>query len=275
MWDEYCSWYIEMTKPRLVDQSRDRLPFTSHSDVKGKEAVHDHRGTVQQLLVYVLDQLLRMLHPFIPFVTEGVWQKLNELARHRGLTVVQECEPALVAAAWPKVDPTLRNEQVEADMAVLHAIIRSVREIRTMVNDYRGRTRQPTLRTLPKAAVRTDPTVCSLVETYRGFVTLLAGCDDLRVSVDLEKPKGAMSRVDGAVQVYVPVGELVDLSEVRKAEEAKLAELRAALQRAERQLDNEDFIRRADAGVVAQSRQRAEDLSSQISLIEQHLKDLA
>ncbi len=264
MWDEYCSWYIEMTKPRLMDPSRDR-----------QGAGHDARGTAQQLLVYVLDQLLRMLHPFIPFVTEGIWQKLNEQARHRGLTSVQECEPVLVLAAWPKANPALRDHQVEADMGVLHSIIRALREIRTLVNDYRGRTRQPTLRTLPEAVIRADAAVCALVETYRGFVTLLAGCDDLRVGVDLEKPKGAMSRIDGGVQVYVSVAELVDLAEVRQAEEAKLADLRAALQRAERQLANEDFIRRADAGIVAQARERAGDLADQIRLVEQHLRDLA
>ena len=264
MWDEYCSWYIEMTKPRLMDPSRDR-----------QGSGHDARGTAQQLLVYVLDQLLRMLHPFIPFVTEAIWQKLHESARHRGLDRVRESEPVLVMAAWPQANPALRDEQVEADMGVLQGIIRGIREIRTLVNDYRGRTRQPTLRTLPEAVVRAQAAVCALVETYRGFVTLLAGCDDLRVGVDLEKPKGAMSRIDGGVQVYVSVADLVDLAEVRKAEEAKLAELRGAWQRAERQLANEDFTRRADPAVVAQARERAGDLADQIRLVEQHLRDLA
>ncbi|MFH1419003.1 MAG: valine--tRNA ligase [Planctomycetota bacterium] len=256
MWDEYCSWYIEMVKSRLF----------------GATGAADR--SAQQVLVYVLDQLLRMLHPFIPFVTEATWEKLNESAPRRGLRTISDGEPALVTAAWPKVDAALRDEQVEADMAVLHAIIKSVREIRTDVNDFRGRNKQPSVRTLPSATVRADAATCRLVDTYRAFVMPLAGCDALEAGADAVKPQGALSRVEGNVEVYAPVAELVDLAKVKQAEQAKLEEARAALARAEKQLSNENFVKRADSAVVAQARQRAADLSSQIRLIEQHLSDL-
>ncbi len=268
MWDEFCSSYIEMVKSRLFDGngggSADGAPQPRSED----------RGSAQQVLVHILDQLLRMLHPFIPFITEATWERLNEAAPQRGLRTITDGEPALVTAAWPKVDAALRDEQVEADMAVLHAIIKSVREIRTDVNDFRGRNKQSSVRSLPAVTLRADAATCKLVDTYRAFVMPLAGCDALEAGPNVAKPHGAMSRVDGKVEVYVSVTDLVDLEKVKQAEQAKLEETREALARAEKQLANENFVKRADPAIVAQARQRAADLSSQIQLIEHHLADL-
>ena len=254
MWDEFCSAYIEMTKPRL----------------SGGE----DRASAQQLLVFVLDQLLRMLHPFTPFVTEAIWEKLNSAVPERGLREITHAEPALVAAAWPRVDGALRDERTESDMAGLQTVIKAVREIRTVVNDYRSRSKQPSMRTLPKAAIRAEAETCRLVEHHRAFLTALAGCDSLTARQDMPKPQGAMSRVEGHIQVYVPVSDLVDLTAVRKTEESKLAELRSAKERAERQLGDENFVRRANPAVVSQTRGRVEALSSQIHTIEQHLAEM-
>ncbi len=253
MWNEYCDRYIEMCKPRLAGE---------------------RRAEAQQVLVYVVDRLLRMLHPFIPFITEEIWGKLGAAAAQRGLGAIGPAEPALVAAAWPEVDAALRDEQVESQMADLQAIIRGVREIRTVVNDFRGKKKQPSMRTLPSVTVRADEATCRLVETYRAFIMPLAGCDSLEAGTQAAKRKGAMSRVEGSIQVYVPVEDLVDLAEVQRAEQAKLSELAAAQERVEKQLANESFVQRADPAVVARARQRAADLSSQILLVEQHLADM-
>jgi valyl-tRNA synthetase len=99
MWDEYCSWYIEMTKPQLT------LPQPSSS--QGAGADHGDRATAQQVLVFVLDRLLRMLHPIVPFVTEAIWAELNKVAPMRGLRKLEHAESLLITAAWPKPDPAL------------------------------------------------------------------------------------------------------------------------------------------------------------------------
>ncbi|HVP10969.1 MAG TPA: valine--tRNA ligase [Phycisphaerae bacterium] len=254
MWDEYCSWYIEMSKPRLAGPDR---------------------AAAQQVMVHVLDQLLRMLHPLVPFVTEAIWAELAAVAPRRGLRTVEQAEEAVVIAAWPKPDAALRDESIESLMDVLQGIVRGIRDIRTVVNDYRGKAKLSSMRTLPTATVRADADVCQLVDTHRGLVMLLGGCDALEAGADKVRPHGTMSRIIGAVQVFVPVADLIDLSAVRRAEEVKLSELRQAVERAEKQLANASFVERADPEVVAATRQRAEDLSSQIRLIEQHLADLA
>ena len=159
-------------------------------------------------------------------------------------------------------------------MDLLQTLIKSVRDIRADVNDYRGRAKQPSLRTLATVAVRADAATCRLIDTYRAFVTPLAGCDKLEAATQISKPAGAMTRMTESMEVYAPVANYVDLAEVHRAEAAKLDELRKLLQRERAKSDNQDFVKRADPAVVAQSIQRSADLSTQISVIEKHLAEL-
>jgi valyl-tRNA synthetase len=260
MWDEYCSWYIEMTKSRLT--GGDTGP---------------QRAEAQQVLVYALDQLLRLLHPIVPFVTEAVWERLNEAAPQRGLTAVSQAEPMLVAAAWPTVDPGapgLRDAEAERQMADIHDVIRGVRDIRTVVNGYRSQSNQPVVRTLPSVVVRADAAAAATLEKYRAMIQSLAGCDALEIGEQVTGPRGAMHRTAGRIDVYAPVADLIDLAEVRRAEERQVESLQGALNREKARLANEDFVQRAAPEVVEQARQRADDLSSRISAIRSHLAEL-
>lgn len=254
MWDEYCSWYIEMTKPRLT----------------GSE-----RAAAQQVLVHVLDQLLRLLHPVIPFVTEAVWAELARIAPSRGLRELKPAEPLLVAAAWPTAESALRDEAVERQMEDLQDVIRSSRDIRTVVNEHRGRAKAASLRMLPRVVIRADGEARRLIDGYKDFIRPLAGCELLEVGPDLAKPPGAMSRVCGTMQIFAPVGDLVDLAEMRRSDQARLDDLRQVLAREQARLSNDDFVRRADPGIVEQARTRAAELSSQIQMLESSLADLA
>jgi valyl-tRNA synthetase len=112
------------------------------------------------------------------------------------------------------------------------------------------------------------------VNRYRDFIRPLAGCDLLEVGPTLAKPPGAMSRVEGVIQVYAPVASLIDLAEVKRADEARVAELRAAKSREEARLASDNFVKRADPAVVEQARQRVADFAGQIRLIETHLSEL-
>jgi len=324
VWDEYCSWYIEMTKTRLAgnvetpksrnaetgegnreqgtgnrEDNKERegipaeegarkdsrtsdsrtcghatlTPGEQHGQTEFAHATTEDRQTAQQVLVYVLDQILRLLHPFIPFVTEAVWEELNRVAPRRGLRDITQGEPMLVAAAWPKADESLRDAETEKRMERLQEVIRGLRDIRTEVNDHRARAKQPSMRSLPAAALRPSGATGDLFTTYRAFVTSLGGCDLLTIDAAAAKPKGAMSRVFADAELYVPVAELIDLGAVRKAQESELAELRATLGREQGRLSSANFVERADPAVVEAARERARDLERRIALIEQHLRD--
>ncbi len=252
MWNDYCDWYVEMVKPRLRAGGRP-------ASVAG------------QVLVWCLDRLARLLHPVTPFVTEALWEQLAAAPR-RGIAEMIAAEPLLVTAKWPVATPGDRDESVEQDMEILKAIIRTVRDIRTRVNGLRPG--QPALRTLPKAVVRGNSRCCELLGRHGGFVKLLAGTDELIFAPDAAKPAGSMTHVHDAAEVFIPVGDLVDLGAERTRLRAEADEKQAAAQREADRLANESFTSRAAPEVVEKARQRAAELQQQAALLRQHLADL-
>ncbi len=254
MWDDYCSAYLEMTKPRMNADDGD---------------------VARQVLAFVLDRLLRMLHPVTPYVTEAVWEEFRRVAPQRGLFNLEKADDALISADWPVVDETLLDAAVEREMEHIQSVIRTGREIRTLVNEYRGQTKSPTLRTLPRMVVAADADACRSFKAHADFIRALAGCDVIDIGEGAAKPAGSFSRVIGPVAVHVPVADLIDLSLVRANEEKKLVELRQAHERAAKQLSNESFVQRADPGIVEQARRRAAELEAQIEAAERHIAELA
>ena len=253
MWDDYCSAYLEMTKPRMNAADGD---------------------VARQVLAFVLDRLLRMLHPVTPYVTEAVWEEFRRVAPQRGLFNLEKADDALISAEWPVVDASLLDAAVESEMDHIQAVIRTGREIRTLVNEYRGQTKSPTLRTLPKMIVAADAGTCLSFKAHADFIRALAGCDAIDIGEGAAKPAGSFSRVIGPVAVHVPVADLIDLSLVRANEEKKLIELRQAFERARKQLSNESFVQRADPGIVEQARRREAELEAQIEASQRHIAEL-
>jgi len=294
-WDDYCNWYIEMAKSRLAgtgpDAGRDSREggcekgFTHQQRGEGMPTnppKADGHGTqsqddgdvCRQVLVHVLDQALRLLHPITPFVTEAVWAELNTACPKRGLTKLIDGEPALIAAAWPTADASLMDAEIDRRMALIQSIIGDVREIRTTINGYRSKTGQSAVKTLPSATVLVDAGMRDFLSSYHVMICSLGGCDAIDVRADLSKPAGALGRVTGLAPVYAPVTGLVDVAEVCSDLKKQVENLRGALVRAEAQLANADFINRADPTTVDQARQRAKTLAEQITALEQQLRGL-
>ncbi len=148
-WNELCDWYLEMVKPRL----------------RGEPPV---KRVAQQVLAWVLDQSLRLLHPFMPFLTEALWKRLDEAAPQRGIEQPCVQGKALIRAAWPKANAAWQSSGVETQMARLQEIIRAVRDAVTRVNERRSAQKQPTLRNLPTAVIRTDAELGSPARSAAG-----------------------------------------------------------------------------------------------------------
>jgi len=253
-WDQFCSEYIEMTKAR-----RDGADW----------------ATAQQVLAYVLDQILRMLHPFIPFVTEALWKDINAAAPQRGIAALAKPEDALIGAAWPSEDAALHDEAVEAEMALLQGTIVSVRKMRDTVNDYRAEAKEPTLRTLPKIAVICDARAEALITRYTDFVTRLAGCDALEARSDGNKPGDALVDIVHGMQVCAPVTGLIDLGKVKDTMHKQIADLESQQKRVEGRLSNPGYVDRAPPEIVEETRQQARDLGAQIELLRMQVKQLS
>ncbi len=262
-WTEFCDWYIEESKARLET---------------GTDA---EKNDVKVVLLQALDISLALLHPSIPFITEDIWQQLGAaIPRHHELIwpddrPVPDKPPALIKTLWPERWEGAEDELCEREVAEkLQPVIRALRDIRTEVNEHLSRSKKAAVRSLPSAIIRADGETAELFRSYGDLVKRLGGCEALSVDAQAAKPPGARSCVIGGIEVYVPVGDLVDLKQVRAAEERKLEELSAAVERVEKQLSNEGFVRRADPAVVEQARQRAAALAAQVAAVRAHLAEL-
>ena len=232
IWDTYCDWYIELTKARLYSEDADR------------------KQTAIQVLVYVLDQTLRLLHPFMPFIMEEIWQSLP----HKG--------DALITAEWPEYSEALAFKTEEDHMESVMNAIRAIRARRTEMNVPPSK----------KAALYVMTSKPEIFTEGEGFIQRLAYADAVTMlENDPENLDGMVTITTADAKLYIPMGQLVD---VQKEIERITKELEAAkkfLGSLEAKLSNEKFVSRAPEAVVAAEREKAAKTADLIAQLEQSL----
>ena len=238
IWDTYCDWYIELTKARLYAE-----------DAKRKQ-------TAIAVLVYVLDQLLRLLHPFMPFITEEIWQSLP----HDG--------EMLIAAKWPEYNAALSFAEEEAHMESVMEAIRAIRNRRAEMNVPPSK----------KAALYILTSKPKVFVEGEGFIQRLAYADGVTV-IDREPENldGMVTCTTADAKLYIPMGQLVDVAKELERISKELEKARKNLAGLESKLSNEKFVSRAPEAVVNAERekaQKARDLIAQLEQSEEALKKL-
>jgi valyl-tRNA synthetase len=271
-WSEFCDWYVEMSKGRLAPS-----------------ASEGNRALTQRVLVGVLDAILRLVHPIMPFVAESIWQALAEAAFERGLPGPEPATESVVIAPWPEFPSSWRDTAMEARLARMQELVRFVREVR---NRYTLDARTPLdvfVRcgvfspgemapyqqhpSIKKKQLR-QMTLASDFEALSPFLTLLAGVGHLECGPDIVKPKQAASHVHPDFEAYVSLAGLIDVAAEVKRQEKHLAEKARHLQATRAKLGNTSFVEKAPPEVVQQQHELVKDLESQIQAIGDNLKEL-
>jgi valyl-tRNA synthetase len=234
IWDSYCDWYIELTKSRLNDREN--------------PAARENAGRV---LAYVLSNTLKLLHPFMPFITEEIWQALP----HTG--------DSIMVSPWPQFDPTLDFAEDERNMETIMAAIRAIRNRRAEMNVPPSRRARLTIATSRPG----------LFADGEGYIRRLASASELVIGTSApENTDGEVVIITDAATMYLPMRELVDI----QAELARLAKERANaeqdLARTEGKLANAGFTAKAPANVVEQERRKAARLRELIAKIDESVK---
>jgi valyl-tRNA synthetase len=222
----------------------------------------------------VLDQSLRLLHPFMPFLTEALWKRLNEAAPQRGIEQVCEQGKALIRAAWPKINTNWQSSGVETQMARLQDVIRTVREAITRVNERRSAQKQPVLRNLPLAVIHTDAELAGLLDQQRETFMRLARCEQVQYGPDVAKPAGSMSFIVAGAEVFVPVADLIDFGVERQRLQQEIDKAEKMLAGVNAKLADEKFTGKAPANVVQVQRDRQKTLAEQIETLRKHMAEL-
>jgi valyl-tRNA synthetase len=222
IWDDLCDWYIEMAKLSLYG-----------NDAAAKK-------TTQSVLVTVLDQTLRLLHPFMPFITEEIWQALP----HQG--------ESITVAAWPKADESRLNAEAEAEMSLLMDVIRSVRNIRAEVN-------VPMSKKVELLIKPSDELALSRLKRGEEFLVRFCNPESLVIDQAIASPDKAMSSVVTGAELFLPLAALIDVEEKKKRLEKEVATLNAEVERIEKKLNNPGFMAKAPEKVIGEERAKMAD----------------
>ncbi|MFL5341632.1 MAG: class I tRNA ligase family protein, partial [Gemmataceae bacterium] len=245
-WSEFCDWYLEMSKGRLKDEAA--------------------RPLVQRVLVGVLDAILRLIHPVMPFVSESLWQALNEAAFERGLPTPEASAESVMIAPWPAFPADWENACEGQWIAKMQELVHGIREIRNnfMVNDKEAL----------NVTVRCPEELAASFRVLQPFISQLAGVGTFACGPDVAKPPQAASRVLAGFDLFVSLAGLIDPAKEKGRLEKQLAEKRKLLQSKQGKLANEGFVARAPAEVVEQERAAVAELQQQIAALEENLRDL-
>ncbi|SHE52708.1 valyl-tRNA synthetase [Desulforamulus putei DSM 12395] len=239
IWSEFCDWYIELAKPRLF----------------GKTTPED-RVTAQQVLVQVLRETLELLHPFMPFITEEIWQKLP----HRG--------ESIMLAQWPTPDESLQDETAEAAMAVLIEVITAIRRIRGEMNVPPGKRAEAVL-------VSGDAGCRGILERNTAYIQGLANAE-VKVLAELQqKPDQSASAVTRGVEIFVPLKGLIDLDKEMARLNKELKAVQADLARVQGKLNNQGFLAKAPADVIEKERAKEQELTMKANALQDRLAMLS
>ncbi|UOQ93880.1 valine--tRNA ligase [Halobacillus shinanisalinarum] len=237
IWDEFCDWYIEMAKLPLYGEDEARI------------------HTTRSILAYTLDQIMRMLHPFMPFITEEIWQHLP----HEGESITQ--------AAWPQVKEEFHNETAVQEMERLVSIIRSVRNIRAEVDT-------PMSKEIQLMVQAKDDTVVAELEKNRSYLERFCNPSELVIATELKAPEKAMSAVITGAELYLPLAGLINIDDEIKRLEKERQKWDKEVERVQKKLSNEGFVSKAPEQVVEEERTKEQDYLDKRAKVEARMKEL-
>jgi len=241
-WSEFCDWYLELVKPRLRQET-------------GK-------AQAQQILAAVLDQILRLFHPFTPFITEVIWGHLHELMPERGIQTPFPPSELLISAQWPHAEAFNKSESIEAQYDLTQEVIRSIRNLRAKYGI-------PPKKELQVAIKAGEEGMRQLQDT-QVHIKFLCNLSELVVATEIQRPKLAAVQVIGELEVCV--SGVLDPEKERERLLKQQEKLINTMEGIVKKLSNEKFIGKAPADVVAAERDRLEKFSLELKTVNENLE---
>ena len=245
-WSEFCDWYLELSKQDL------------HSDNQ------ERRATSQHILCTVLDHLLRLLHPIMPFITEEIWQALPE---DEGQGARGKRQETIMLAPYPQFRDDWLFEEDAAQMEQVMAVISGIRNIR-------GEMDVPPSRQIAVILSSTTEENMRLMKQNEGSIMALARVSDLVIGMGIEKPEDASLQVTGDLQIYVPLKGLKDVAEEEKRLLKEIAKLDKEMELFSKKLENPSFVDRAPADIVEKEKAKLAEVTEKKKALEESLEKI-
>jgi len=241
LWHDFCDWYLEISKVQLAQKTEDRRQTSD-------------------ILVHVLETSLRLLHPIMPFVTEELWQRLPKRA---GAATIK----SIMIAEWPKVSKKFMDEEAEAQFERFRQVVTAIRTTRAELNI-------PPDRRPPVCLVAKDAVVRAFFEAQGVLLRALAQVSNVSVTPQAAKQKDAASAVVDGIEVLLPLAGLIDTEKEAKRLQQRVAELTHYVARTESRLSDPQFIGKAPAEVVEQTRTQLAQAHDTLKKLNEYLSVL-
>ena len=242
IWNEFCDWYIELTKARLYDKENVRA-----------------RNTALYVLSTVLEGTLRLLHPFMPFLTEEIWQKVPH----------DDALKSIMETSWPEVMAECISDEIEADMTAIMETIKTVRNMRAEVGAAPSKKSELILNF-------TDESLRAVFTENQSYLDKLASSDPITIlPAGADKPENAMAGMVNGVEVFLPLKGLIDVDKETARLTKELEKLDKEISRLAKKLGNEGFLAKAPADVVAGEKEKLAGYEEKKKSVEGRMQDLA
>jgi len=241
VWKDFCDWYIELIKPRLYDGSP------------------DEKRTAQNVAGYVLKSILKLLHPFIPYITEDIFQQLIGSDGEAGRTIV--------LGPWPEISGEFADDELEDRLNRIQTAVNTIRNIRSELNVPPGKWADVHIRV-------DDKSLGAILVDYLDYYKGLARIQNANIGPDVKKPPMSASGVLPGAEIFIPLEGLIDIDSERKRLSKELDNLQNQLEKLSRKLANPDYLAHAPEDVVSKDRNRKVDFENRVEKLNQNLEQL-
>jgi valyl-tRNA synthetase len=256
VWNEYCDWFLELSKPALNGDDAEAAASTRHT------------------LLVVLETVLRALHPVIPFITEEIWQELelplrsSMSAKNKPASLPDSSPKSILECAYPRADDFAADEAAMAEIEWFKAVLSGVRRIRSEMNIAPGKT-------IPLLLADGDAADRTRAAKFAAQIAFLARVEAPQwIEPGADEPETAAAVV-GSLRVLIPLAGLIDLGAEKARLAKEIARVEGEIRKCEGKLGNAKFVANAPAEVVAQERQRIADWNTQLAALREQAGKLA
>ena len=234
-WSDYCDWYIEIAKTSFNKKNE------------------SYTNTVKIISKYVLRNIIILLHPYAPFVTEEIWSKIKK-----------QGDSDLIIASWPSVDKKWINKSSDHEMEILKNLISSVRTIRSQMNVPPNK--------LCNMVVQCNTKQKSILNSYSLIIESLAKIDNIEMTEDAKKPSQSATAIVDNMEIFIPLDGIIDFDIEKDRLQKRINELKIHLVNVKKKLENKDFLNRAPENVILHEKEKKENMILELDKITKNLE---
>ena len=242
IWRDYCDWYVELAKLRLYDDSN-----------------AENGKVVRNVLAYALENTIRLLSPYMPFITEEIWHMIRDLEPFQGDSITLQ--------QYPQTDESYIDEDLEKKMDSIQTVVGTIRSTRSEMNVPPSRKADIFIRV-------DDNELEKIITDYADYIKYLGKVEKMEVGRDIKKPNQSASAVIRGAEIFIPLAGLIDIETERKKLEKELEKAKIQLDKTSRKLGNMEFVKQAPREIVEKEKNKKEDFELIIDKLNKNLEQL-